>query len=52
MTWDELDDYFYRHHLHEGTLGRLMDEVADDNDGKYPDWDDEIPEWVREKVGC
>jgi len=51
ITWDELDDYFYRNHLHEATLGRLMDEVAEDNDGKYPSWDDEVPEWVCKVVG-
>ena len=49
MTWSELDDYFVEKGLIDATLGRLMDEAAED--GEFPDWNDEVPEWVYRVMG-
>lgn len=34
----------------EVALGRMMDEVELDT-GRFPDWNDEAPEWVLEVAG-
>jgi hypothetical protein len=44
ITWNSLDGK-----IPDCTLARLMDRVEEDT-GKWPEWTDEIPEWVKEII--
>ena len=49
QTWTVVYERFFSRNIHRvQMMGRLMDEVAEENGGKYPEWDDEVPKWVLE----
>ena len=48
ITWAEANTNFTDPEL---TLGQMMD-VVEEQTGVWPNWDDQVPEWIMNEFGA
>lgn len=53
MTYSQLLDWAFENtnmNLADVALGSMMD-IVEEQTGKYPSWNDQVPEWILQNFG-